>query len=120
MRDILGPSMPSFEARGSPLERLLTEHRVLRRAAQRAGGNALTSGRKRKHLGERPMRDIETIDRELRLLARERREARHLNGRTQSTARIDQLLDERAATSAGQRTNSSTTASMAARLANCS
>jgi hypothetical protein len=66
------------------------------------------------------MRDIETIDGELRLLAREWRTALHVTGCTPSTARIDQLLDERAATSAGQRTNSSTIATMAARLANCS
>ena len=66
------------------------------------------------------MRDIETIDGELRLLARAWREARHLSGCTPSTALIDQLLDERAATSAGQRTNRSTIATMAARLANCS
>ena len=43
------------------------------------------------------MRDIEAIDRELRL--------------------IDRLLDEPAATSASQRTNWSTTATMAARSA---
>jgi hypothetical protein len=112
--------MPSFEARGSPLERLLTEHRVHRRAARRVSGNAFAFGRERKHLGEWRMRDIETIDGELRLLAGEWRAARHLNGRTPSTARIDQLLDERAATSAGQRTNSSTIETMTARLANCS
>jgi hypothetical protein len=66
------------------------------------------------------MRDIETIDGELRLLAREWRVARHWSGCTPYTALIDRLLDERAATSASQRTNWSTTATMAARLANCS
>jgi hypothetical protein len=49
------------------------------------------------------MRDIETIDGELRLLARERRVARHLSGCTPDTALIDRLLDERAGASAGQR-----------------
>ena len=43
------------------------------------------------------VRDIETIDGELRLLARAWRVARHL-GCTPSTELIDQLLDERAAT----------------------
>jgi hypothetical protein len=66
------------------------------------------------------MRDIETIDGELRLLARERRVARHLSGCAPNTALIDRLLDERAATSASQSTNWSTTVTMAARLANCS
>ncbi len=46
------------------------------------------------------MRDIETIDAELRLLARAWRVARHMPGCTPSTALIDQLLDERAASSA--------------------
>jgi hypothetical protein len=41
------------------------------------------------------MRDIETIDGELRLLARVWGVARHMSGRTPSTALIDQLLDER-------------------------
>jgi hypothetical protein len=44
------------------------------------------------------MRDIETIDGELWLLARAWRVARELCDRTPSTARIDQLLDERATT----------------------
>jgi hypothetical protein len=43
------------------------------------------------------MRDIETIDGELRLLARVWGAARHMTGRTPSTAHIDDLLDERAA-----------------------
>jgi hypothetical protein len=43
------------------------------------------------------MRDIETIDGELRLLAAVRRTARELSGRTPSTELIDALLDERAA-----------------------
>ena len=43
------------------------------------------------------MRDIETIDGELRLLARVWGVARHMTGRTPSTAHIDDLLDERAA-----------------------
>ena len=43
------------------------------------------------------MRDIETIDGELRLLAGELRLARELTGRTPSTVHIDELLDERAA-----------------------
>jgi hypothetical protein len=63
------------------------------------------------------MRDIEAIDGELRLLARKWRVARHLSGCTPNTALIDRLLDEPAATSAGQRTNWSTTATMAARSA---
>jgi hypothetical protein len=46
------------------------------------------------------MRDIETIDAELRLVARAWRVARHMSGCTPSTALIDQLLDERAASSA--------------------
>jgi hypothetical protein len=43
------------------------------------------------------VRDIETIDAELRLLARAWRVARELCDRMPSTALIDQLLDERAA-----------------------
>ncbi len=43
------------------------------------------------------MRDIETIDRELRLLARAWRVARELCDKPPSTARIDELLDERSA-----------------------
>jgi hypothetical protein len=43
-----------------------------------------------------PMRDIETIDGELRLLARAWRIARVLSDRMPNTALIDQLLDERA------------------------
>ena len=42
------------------------------------------------------MRDIETIDTELRLLVRAWRVARVLSDRIPSTALIDQLLDERA------------------------
>jgi hypothetical protein len=44
------------------------------------------------------MRDIETIDSELRLLLAIRHMAREPEGRTPNTARIDALLDERAAT----------------------
>jgi hypothetical protein len=60
---------------------------------------ALAFGRKRKHLREEPrVRDIETIDAELRpLLIRAWRVARLLNDRIPSRALIDQLLDERAA-----------------------
>ncbi len=49
------------------------------------------------------MRDIETIDAELRLLSRAWRAARVLSEQTPSTEFIDQLLDERsnAATTAG-------------------
>ena len=43
------------------------------------------------------MRDIATIDGELRLLLAIRRTVRQVEGRTPSTALIDQLLDERAA-----------------------
>jgi hypothetical protein len=43
------------------------------------------------------MRDIDTIDAELRLLSRAWRVARQLSGCTPSTVLIDQLLDERAA-----------------------
>ena len=43
------------------------------------------------------MRDIETIDGELWLLARAWRVARELCDRMPSTAHIDKLLDERAA-----------------------
>jgi hypothetical protein len=42
------------------------------------------------------MRDIETIDGELRLLVRAWREARVLSEQMPSTELIDQLLDERA------------------------
>jgi hypothetical protein len=42
------------------------------------------------------VRDIETIDGELRLVARAWRVARHM-GCTPSTAHIDELLDERGA-----------------------
>jgi hypothetical protein len=41
------------------------------------------------------VRDIEVIDCELRLLAAFRRMAREGKGRPPSTARIDELLDER-------------------------
>ena len=41
------------------------------------------------------MRDIETIDAELRLLLAVRKMAREAEGRTPNTARIDALLDER-------------------------
>jgi hypothetical protein len=44
------------------------------------------------------VRDIETIDAELRLLLAIRKMAREAEGRTPNTARIDALLDERAAT----------------------
>jgi hypothetical protein len=44
------------------------------------------------------MRDIETIDRELRLLARAWRVARELCTCPPSIAHIDELLDERSAT----------------------
>src|ERR1700677_797458 len=44
------------------------------------------------------MRDVETIDSELRLLLAIRHMAREAEGRTPNTARIDALLDERAAT----------------------
>ena len=43
------------------------------------------------------MRDIETIDDELRLIVRAWRVARVVSDRTPSTAHIDELLDERAA-----------------------
>jgi hypothetical protein len=54
--------------------------------------------RKGKHLREPGVRDIETIDGELRLLSRAWRVARELCDRMPSTALIDQLLDERATT----------------------
>ena len=44
------------------------------------------------------MRDIETIDSELRLLVAIRRMIRQEEGRTPNARRIDQLLDEQAAT----------------------
>jgi hypothetical protein len=44
------------------------------------------------------MRDLDVIDAELRLLLAIRRMAREAEGRTQNTARIDALLDERSAT----------------------
>jgi hypothetical protein len=43
------------------------------------------------------VRDIETIDAELRLIARAWRVARVVSDRIPSTAQIDELLDERAA-----------------------
>ena len=43
------------------------------------------------------MRDIETIDAELRLIVRALRVARVVGDRIPSTAHIDELLDERAA-----------------------
>ena len=43
------------------------------------------------------MRDLEMIDSELRLLLAIRKMAREADGRTPNTARIDALLDERAA-----------------------
>jgi hypothetical protein len=46
------------------------------------------------------MRDIETIDSELRLLLAIRRTVLETEGRPPSTARIDELLDGRAATAA--------------------
>jgi hypothetical protein len=59
---------------------------------------AAPSRRKRKHLREPGVRDIETIDGELRLLSRAWRVARELCDRMPSTAHIDELLDERSAT----------------------
>jgi hypothetical protein len=44
------------------------------------------------------MRDIETIDSELRLLVAIRRMVREAEGPTPNTARIDALLDKRSAT----------------------
>jgi hypothetical protein len=41
------------------------------------------------------MRDLETVDADLRLVARAWRAARHMSGCTPSTAQIDELLDER-------------------------
>jgi hypothetical protein len=46
------------------------------------------------------MRDLEVIDSELGLLLAIRRMAREAEGRTPNTARIDALLDERAAVAA--------------------
>jgi hypothetical protein len=43
------------------------------------------------------VRDIETIDAELRLIVRALRVARVVSDRMPSTAHIDELLDERAA-----------------------
>jgi hypothetical protein len=43
------------------------------------------------------VRDIETIDAELRLIARAWRVARVVSDKVPSTAHIDELLDERAA-----------------------
>ena len=43
------------------------------------------------------MRDLETIDAELRLVLRAWRVARVLNDKIPSTAHIEELLDERAA-----------------------
>jgi hypothetical protein len=91
-------STPICEARGSPLELLLSEHRGHRRAARRASGSALAFERKRKQLREEPsVRDIETIDAELGLIVRAWRVARVVSDRIPSTAHIDELLDERAA-----------------------
>ena len=76
----------------------------IERAARQASGSALAFGWKRKHLGRsRAVRDIETIDAELRLLSRAWRVARVLSEQMPSTELIDQLLDERsnAATTAG-------------------
>jgi hypothetical protein len=44
------------------------------------------------------MRDLEVIDRELRLFLALRKMTREADGRTPNTARIDALLDERSAT----------------------
>ena len=46
------------------------------------------------------MRDLDTIDSELRLLLAIRHMVREEEGRPPSTARIDELLDERSAGSA--------------------
>jgi hypothetical protein len=68
------------------------------RAARRANGSALAFGRKTETFRKEPgVRDIETIDAELRLLVRAWRVARVLSDRIPSTAHIDELLDERAA-----------------------
>ena len=59
---------------------------------------ALAFGRKRKPFREEPgVRDIETIDAELRLIVRAWRVARLVSDRIPSAAHIDELLDERAA-----------------------
>jgi hypothetical protein len=90
--------MPNCEARGSPLELLLSEHRIPRRAARRASGSALALGRKRKHLREElGVRDIETIDAELRLIVRACSVARGVSDQVLLGSHIDELLDERAA-----------------------
>jgi hypothetical protein len=68
---------------------------AVRGNACRASGSALAFGRKRKRLREPGVRDIETIDGELRLLSRVWRLARELCDRMPSTAHIDELLDER-------------------------
>jgi hypothetical protein len=53
-------------------------------------------GRKRKHLGSEPgVRDINTIDPELRLVAALRRAARERGGPLPSIEVADALLDER-------------------------
>ncbi len=70
----------------------------IERAARRASGSALAFGRKRKNFRKEPgVRDIETIDAELRLLVRAWRVAWVLSDRIPSTAHIDKLLDERSA-----------------------
>jgi predicted RNase H-like nuclease len=48
----------------------------------------------------RKVRDLESIDRELRLLARAWRLSRQMNEYRPSTAHIDELLDERCAATA--------------------
>ena len=58
-------------------------------------GGTETTGLGRVRIYGPPMRDIETIDAELRLLARAWHVACELTGRTPSTAHLDELLDER-------------------------
>ena len=79
-------------------ERLLTEHRTWNELLdERAAALSPLVETETFNLGEPGVGDIETIDGELRLLARAWRVARELCDRMASTVRIDELLDERAA-----------------------
>ncbi len=86
------PQLPLTSA-GSPGWRV-GGPRLKRIIANQTGQSANGAGR----IYAPRMRDIETIDRELRLLARAWRVARELCTHPPSIAHIDELLDERSAT----------------------
>ncbi len=77
-------------------ERLLTEHRGHRTSCSTSERRSRLCAEMETFGKEPGVRDMETIDAELRLIVRAWRVDRVLSDRMPSTALIDQLLDERA------------------------